>query len=1159
VTSKDPYPLAVNSIPALIDVSLYPEGPTRQDTLICAFTWVDPDEADPIQIDVAWIKKGADNQEAVVLNALVDEGSDITMAASLLVPGDQVWCELDPMNGVEAGVTVVSNVVTVINQAPTAPVVALTLPDILPGTGALSGDAKCTISTAASDADGDELNVSFQMTVNGVETPNQKGTIAVSLLSHCDLVTCVAIADDGWPDGATSSDEKKGQLAAGPDCPTAGFCELPTCLETGGCGPSFFDEDTCDDGLYCNGLETCDITTGCVLGLPPQEDNNPCTSDSCYEASEGVPSSKNCIASTEGTLCNAPDFASQTPCDDGDPCTPIDLCEGGECLAQSDNICIEEPLSVFNDSTQAPAIANLGYGRYVTRWKSAWDGASVVRVTDGNGSRLDEEHTLDGKPDLDIIQAGVVALPGGRFIVADVLYEWTGPSIFHEALLTLSKYTLTGTLEAQSSTLLASNQKVPNPNVRNVRLRLLLFSDGGLGMVQGGTYSSAPAFASVDSTDLSVGGWIPLMETTMAFQSVKFDAKTVATKDAAGEIQSEGFRAAWVGYPSALSPYVLWLDSYDQTGAPADDWPASALNIGNNCTSPLNQCVKKGAIQVEYKPVPIQAVRLAVLSTGDNVVVWERGVNLGNTIHARVIGNDGAYLSAVFPMLPAGLDGGDQNLGDVGVFSDDHVIVVYSDNTLPSKEGEIRYWIFDPDNPSSPSSSNVVNVKGIGNQVFPSVTVFPGKSGTGADDEFVVTFVSNGMVYTRRLNRDGTPAIGIPERRGNVAYEGTQYAADAASARPALGQPTNVFVVYSSQEPLVSKETVFGRLFSNDGVQILPEQALTNVVFHATEPAIAGSGDRFVFTYTRAFNVGDDGDVRARFYNGKGVEVSDPNLPVAVPTSSGKDQQGARAAVGLETVLVAWSSNHDENNYTVYGRLFDHDGVALSDPFSVNESDTKKQWQVNVAAQPTGERYALAWTTNKKGTKDIILRLLDAQADGQVSFVTDEVAVFDGMGQQTRASVAMASDGQVVVCFEWTGLGVDDDGDVACKRYVWVEGMLMATNNDDVFYPFVYAPAWQQAPRVSFLNDTDFVVAWEASDLDHSEHAIQMRHYSAANILTSKGARVVANRTWAGNQSRPFVVDASVGTYWIGWDSTPPVGTVTAAGTDVYFRVFPKN
>jgi hypothetical protein len=67
----------------------------------------------------------------------------------------------------------------------------------------------------------------------------------------------------------------------------------------------------CDDGLFCNGVETCDTGTGvCVAGTPPVlDDGVSCTIDTCDESAD--------------TVVHLP---RDSLCDDGDVCT-ADSCD----------------------------------------------------------------------------------------------------------------------------------------------------------------------------------------------------------------------------------------------------------------------------------------------------------------------------------------------------------------------------------------------------------------------------------------------------------------------------------------------------------------------------------------------------------------------------------------------------------------------------------------------------------------------------------------------------------------------------------------------------------------------------------------------------------------------------------------------------------------
>jgi len=1151
VTSKQPNAVVVNTLPSLTDVSLYPDNPTRQDTLICAFTWADPDPADSVAVEVAWLVQSPGKAPMMVLNAFVEVGADTSVAASLFLPGDEVWCELTPKNGSDSGAVVNSNAVTIINQPPTAPGIALTVPTVLPGDGSFSDDVHCQVVSASTDADWDTVTVSFQMSINGVVTPNQNGTIASSLLSHCDRITCVATADDGWPGGVATSAEESGQLAAGSDCPVAGFCEVPTCKDTGGCGPSFFDENACDDGLYCNGFEACDLAVGCLLGLEPHQDNNPCTVDVCYEASDGVPGSESCVATNEGTVCNTPDMVSQNPCDDGDPCTPIDLCVAGECLPTSESLCIEERLSVTHGPLNTPTVTPLALGRYATYWQDWQTNQPVLRVTDANGSRLNEEASLDVDMMEAAVQARVGALPGGKYWLGSVHYLNKGTG--YDAVLRLFRYALDGSVEATSDVVMFPNVQVPAPGTRTSRNIPLRFQDNSLGVVEGGTYGGI-RFAPVDNVTFEGGDWEALVPSNATFQRHAFDAEAVHTEDGMGNVTWQGFRMLFVGKGTMFSPQRLRLNTYDSDGKETANWPDSALNIGSSCIQDPKECVDDGMVQADYNSSGIGPARMTILSNGDTVVVWSRVESNGYNLMGRVFGSDGSYKTGIIPLLSD--TSGNQRLVNIAAFSDDQVVMVYE------QEESVRYRFLDPANLVPGDPGGTVHVKQVPDNTNPDVAVFPGPSGDGTDDEWVVTFIQDEHVFTRRLHRDGTPVLGIPERRANMVYDGDQLQAAGASARPATGQPKHVMTTYRSQSSTTSKERVWGRLFSHTGDQISPERPLTSPVFHADGFDLAGGGTHFVMTYGRSFNVGDDLSIKARFYNGLGVELNDPDKAVSVSTATNGDQSQPTVAVRPDHALIAWQGNEEATNYTIYGRLFDLEGDALTDPFHVNQKDTGKQWEASLVAHPTLDRYAMVWTSNHSGSKDVRMRVLDVN-DNAVSFATDELSVHKGIGQQEHARVAMAPNNQVVVCYEWSGLGVGDEERVACKLFDWAEGTLYVANNDEPYYPYGsttlnYRPdvAWLQASGVA---GNDFAVAYESNGLDPSEGAIQLQRYNTNNGFKAVDARVVINRQWFGNQARPFVVNASVGSYWVGWDATPESGSAINTGSDVYFRVFPTN
>ena len=97
------------------------------------------------------------------------------------------------------------------------------------------------------------------------------------------------------------------------DCPTA----PPSWAET--------DQDSCSDGLYCNGGEMC-LSGACTPGTAPNcADTDACTTDSCNEEQDG------CDHRRKTACCN-------TPADCPDPSE----CQDVNC---TDHVCVSSPLA----------------------------------------------------------------------------------------------------------------------------------------------------------------------------------------------------------------------------------------------------------------------------------------------------------------------------------------------------------------------------------------------------------------------------------------------------------------------------------------------------------------------------------------------------------------------------------------------------------------------------------------------------------------------------------------------------------------------------------------------------------------------------------------------------------------------------------------------
>ncbi|MBI4718081.1 MAG: S8 family serine peptidase [Planctomycetes bacterium] len=137
-------------------------------------------------------------------------------------------------------------------------------------------------------------------------------------------------------DGVETCDALRDCVAGTPiDCADAIVCTLDLCNEATDTCDHTPDDTSCDNGLYCDGSETCDALLDCRAGTPVNcDDFVGCTVDSCNEATRACDHLPNHSGCDDGLFCNGTEVCHATlgcqagapvTCDDGIPCT-VDAC-----------------------------------------------------------------------------------------------------------------------------------------------------------------------------------------------------------------------------------------------------------------------------------------------------------------------------------------------------------------------------------------------------------------------------------------------------------------------------------------------------------------------------------------------------------------------------------------------------------------------------------------------------------------------------------------------------------------------------------------------------------------------------------------------------------------------------------------------------------------
>ncbi len=135
-----------------------------------------------------------------------------------------------------------------------------------------------------------------------------------------------ACVDDGdcdngdWCDGAETCDTNGiCQTGTPPDCGDGVGCTVDFCDELGDQCVNIASNGLCDNGSWCDGVETCDDVLDCQAGTAPDcTDTVSCTVDSCDEVNDV------CMNVPEDTLCSNGLF-----CDGAETCDAVLDCQPG--------------------------------------------------------------------------------------------------------------------------------------------------------------------------------------------------------------------------------------------------------------------------------------------------------------------------------------------------------------------------------------------------------------------------------------------------------------------------------------------------------------------------------------------------------------------------------------------------------------------------------------------------------------------------------------------------------------------------------------------------------------------------------------------------------------------------------------------------------------
>lgn len=148
------------------------------------------------------------------------------------------------------------------------------------------------------------------------------------------------VCDNGlFCDGAEVCDPVRDCVAGDAPVLTDGVgCTIDRCNEALDRVDHVPDDTRCDNGLFCDGRETCNATLDCQVGAAPAvSDGIPCTIDRCNEATDAIEHEGDDALCDNGTFCDGDEVCTVgVGCERG-----ADRPDGTECGVATRRICID--------------------------------------------------------------------------------------------------------------------------------------------------------------------------------------------------------------------------------------------------------------------------------------------------------------------------------------------------------------------------------------------------------------------------------------------------------------------------------------------------------------------------------------------------------------------------------------------------------------------------------------------------------------------------------------------------------------------------------------------------------------------------------------------------------------------------------------------------
>ena len=285
---------------------------------------------------------------------------------------------------------------------------------------------------------------------------------------------------------------------------------------------------------------------------------------------------------------------------------------------------------------------------------------------------------------------------------------------------------------------------------------------------------------------------------------------------------------------------------------------------------------------------------------------------------------------------------------------------------------------------------------------------------------------------------------------------------------------------------------------------------------------------------------GADGNVHAQVYDASVDRVGSEQI-VNTGTDNG---QTMSAVTGLPDggYVVTWFSADtglDGTSSAIAARQYDANGDPLDDEFLVNMENESFQGQPDVVALDNGN-YVIVWRSNDPDNYGIAGRIYDANGNA----ITDEFSIHDNIGSRGFSpSVTALADGGFAVAWQYEHFGGVRGTEIVARIFDETGNSLT-----DPIEVNTETEGTDNYASITSLAGGGFIVSWftEDPDVHPSEISIAARQYDASGTpVTDQFLVAGATSTY---HSIPQITGLSDGGFFVVWDAWGEWGNYAVVG-----------